>query len=80
MKLPPSPLNLVRESLAARLGAHEIGALIALFISAALILGFGVLAEEVVEGDTQHFDNAVLMLFRTAGDPSTLLGPPWLEE
>ncbi len=64
----------------ARLGAHEIGALVAVFIGAALILGFGVLAAEVVEGDTQQFDEAVLMVFRTAGDKSDLVGPPWFEE
>lgn len=45
-----------------------------------MILLFGLLAEEVMEGDTQQLDVAVLMVFRTAGNPAELLGPPWLEE
>ena len=62
------------------LGKREIGALIAVFAGAALILGFGLLASEVVEGDTKHFDIAILMAFRTPGSPADLLGPPWIEE
>ena len=69
-----------RRSIAARLGAREVGAIVALFIGAALILGFGMIAEEVVEGDTQRLDRAVLMALRTAGDPTDLIGPPWFEE
>lgn len=64
----------------ATLGAREVGALIALFVGAALILGFGLLASEVAEGDTKQFDMAVLMAFRTPGQPADLLGPPWVEE
>jgi undecaprenyl-diphosphatase len=52
----------------------------AFFVSAALILGFGLLASEVVEGDTKHFDMAVIMAFRTPGNPADLFGPPWVEE
>ncbi|MBP1181456.1 phosphatase PAP2 family protein [Methylobacterium sp. PvR107] len=36
------------------------------------------MAEEVSEGDTQSFDRQVMLLFRHAGDPGQLLGPPWL--
>lgn len=64
----------------ATLGAREVGALIAVFVGAALILGFGLLASEVAEGDTKQFDMAVLMAFRTPGQPADLLGPPWVEE
>jgi len=49
-----------------------------LFLSTALLLLFGWLAEEVSEGDTQSFDRRVILLFRHAGDPGQLLGPPWL--
>ncbi|MDP4003547.1 phosphatase PAP2 family protein [Methylobacterium sp. NEAU K] len=49
-----------------------------LFLSAALLLLFGWLAEEVSEGDTQAFDRRIILLFRHAGDPANLLGPPWL--
>lgn len=64
----------------AAMGAREVGALVAVFVGAALILGFGLLASEVAEGDTKHFDMEVLMAFRTPGHRADLLGPPWVEE
>jgi len=38
------------------------------------------IAEEVVEGSTHAVDEKLVLLFRTAGDLSDPLGPPWLEE
>ena len=64
----------------ARLGKHEVGAIAALFAGAALILLFGMVADEVVEGDTDRLDRAVLMAFRTAGQPLDPIGPDWFEE
>jgi undecaprenyl-diphosphatase len=64
----------------ARLGRREIGLIAGLFVVAALILGFGLLAEEVVEGDTVAFDRTILLAFRTPGDTANPIGPPWLEE
>jgi undecaprenyl-diphosphatase len=58
----------------------EIGPVGALFVVVALVLGFGALAGEVVEGDTTAFDRHILLLFRDAGDPARLLGPPWFQE
>ena len=43
-----------------------------LLVAGGLVLGFGLLAEEVVEGDTTGFDRAVLMRFAALG---TLLIP-----
>lgn len=37
------------------------------------------LAGEVLEGDTQQFDERILAALRKADDPSTPIGPPWLE-
>jgi len=48
------------------------------FLSAALLLLFGWLAEEVSEGDTQAFDRWIILLFRYKEHPEHLLGPPWL--
>ncbi|MBU1305992.1 MAG: phosphatase PAP2 family protein [Alphaproteobacteria bacterium] len=45
-----------------------------------LLAGFGILADEVAEGDTLSFDNRVLMALRVAGDPQTPIGPSWLAE
>ncbi|HVH37530.1 MAG TPA: phosphatase PAP2 family protein [Sphingomicrobium sp.] len=64
----------------ASLGKHEVGILIAVFICASLLWAFGMIADEVVEGDTHKLDMAILMSLRTAGNPSDLLGPPWFEE
>lgn len=47
---------------------------------AVLLGGFGILADEVVEGDTLSFDNRVLMALRVPGDPQTPIGPAWLAE
>lgn len=47
----------------------------------ALLLGaFAMLTDEVLEGDTLDFDLRILNLFRVAGDPTKLIGPPWLQE
>ena len=37
------------------------------------------LAGEVLEGDTQYFDERILASLRKADDPSTPIGPRWLE-
>lgn len=81
MAKPASLLSRLLTSRAvARLGKHEVGAIVAVFVAAGLLLMFGQIAEEVVEGDTNRLDRAVLMSFRTAGDPSDLIGPDWFEE
>lgn len=38
------------------------------------------LAGEVLEGDTQHFDERILSALRKADDPSMPIGPRWLEQ
>jgi undecaprenyl-diphosphatase len=53
-----------------------VGALFA----AALFTGFGLLADEVTEGDTLNFDTNLLMSLRVPGDPSNPIGPVWFEE
>lgn len=40
----------------------------------------GLLADEVLEGETQSLDMAVLMSLRANGNPADPLGPAWLEE
>ncbi len=76
--MPTTPSR--RIALFAKLGAHEIGGLVALFAGAALVLLFGLLADEVVEGDTDKIDRAVLMAFRTPGTAADPIGPAWVEE
>lgn len=45
-----------------------------------LILAFGVLATEVREGETSAFDEAVLLMFRSAANAAVPIGPAWLPE
>jgi undecaprenyl-diphosphatase len=45
-----------------------------------LALAFFVVAAEVVDGDTQRFDERVLISLRRANDTATPIGPPWLRE
>ncbi|QIB33054.1 phosphatase PAP2 family protein [Ancylobacter pratisalsi] len=52
---------------------------LALIGVAAGLLIFALIADEVVEGETHAFDEAILLAFRTAGDPADPVGPRWLE-
>lgn len=45
-----------------------------------LLITFGLVASEVVEGSTQAFDRQVILAFRSAGDPAVPIGPPWVQE
>jgi undecaprenyl-diphosphatase len=51
-----------------------------LALVAATIWGFAELADEVLEGETHAFDEALLLALRNPADPSDPLGPLWLEE
>ncbi|MFO1037464.1 MAG: phosphatase PAP2 family protein [Geminicoccaceae bacterium] len=53
--------------------------LVAMLMAAAGLWAFFWIAEEVGEGDSASLDRAVLLLFRSAADPTDPLGPPWLE-
>ena len=49
--------------------------IIAALVVAALVGAFGLLADEVLEGDTLNFDLAILNWFRVPGDPTQMIGP-----
>jgi undecaprenyl-diphosphatase len=53
---------------------------VCLALVAVLIGGFGFVADEVIEGSTRRFDNAVTLWFRANGDLSQVIGPMWLQE
>ena len=53
---------------------------ISLFMAGSLLIGFGLLAEQVLEGDTSAFDQAILLAFRSSADPASPIGPAWLQE
>jgi undecaprenyl-diphosphatase len=64
----------------ARAGRSEIWLIAALLLAGCLILGFGLLANEVLEGDTSGFERAIMMAFRSPDNPAEPIGPPWLQE
>lgn len=66
--------------LLAWIGAHEPQALAAMLIIAGAVWAFAELADEVLEGDTADFDEAVLLSLRTADDVTDPIGPGWFEE
>jgi len=43
-------------------------------------LAFGLLAGEVIEGETLPFDRRLLLALRQAGNPGVPIGPSWLPE
>jgi len=53
--------------------------ILTVLLVAAAIWAFAALADEVVEGETHAFDEAVLLAMRTPGDPADPWGPPWFE-
>jgi undecaprenyl-diphosphatase len=57
----------------------EFALLATIFIVVTGLWAFVSLADEIVEGETEAFDRAVLLFFRS-GDPSDPIGPVWLEE
>ena len=62
------------------LAKQELSLLLTLLVLTGGLLAFVALASEVLEGETDAFDRAVLLGFRAAGNPADPLGPPWLEE
>jgi undecaprenyl-diphosphatase len=57
----------------------ELVVLIAALAFVALTLTVFALAGEVMEGDTQAFDERVLRSLRKAGNPAEPIGPAWLQ-
>lgn len=49
-------------------------------LAAALLAAFGMVADEVIEGDTVVFDQTVTSFFRENGNLNDPWGPTWLEE
>ncbi|WP_298272673.1 phosphatase PAP2 family protein [uncultured Bradyrhizobium sp.] len=70
----------LRRWLSASVARQEFGLLLVFLGVAALFLAFGLLAAEVMEGDTAAFDKAILVFFRQPRDMANTIGPLWLKE
>lgn len=57
----------------------ETAPLLGLFLAAALVFIVAKIASEMLEGDFDAFDRAVLLALRQPGDPAQPLGPLWLQ-
>lgn len=68
------------QAILSRLGKHELATLMLIAVVAGGTWGFAELADEVFEGDTQSFDQSVLISLRSSGDPDDPVGPQWVEE
>ncbi len=58
----------------------ELGVLAAIFVGALSVLCFGLLTSEMVEGETEGFDKAVLLAFRDPANVANPIGPSWLAD
>jgi undecaprenyl-diphosphatase len=58
----------------------EIWHLTPVLIIAVLLFAFGLIAQEVIEGEPLVLDRIVLLAFREPGNPSMPSGSPWLQE
>ncbi len=58
----------------------EVWTLMTVLAIAGLVLAFGHIAEEVIEGDATKFDQTILLFFRSVDDLSDPIGPSWVEE
>lgn len=61
-------------------GGHELSVLLGALAVVIGTWGFIGLADEVLEGDTQAFDTAVLRMLRQPDNPEVPIGPKWLRE
>ena len=63
-----------------RAGKAEFRTLATLLLVVALLLVFGVVANEMNEGETRAFDNAVLLAMRNPANRADPIGPRWFED
>ena len=60
-----------------REGRFEVLVLTGLLLAVAGLWIFGAVAAEVMDGDTQKFDNRILLALRRPGDLAVPIGPGW---
>jgi undecaprenyl-diphosphatase len=61
-------------------GKGEFRALATLLLVVTLLLTFGLVANEMKEGETRAFDNAILLAMRNDANHRDPIGPRWFEE
>jgi undecaprenyl-diphosphatase len=77
-KQQPTPIH--RWISVIRGGKAEFRTLATLLVVVALTLIFGLVANEMREGETRAFDNAILLAMRSDTNHADPIGPKWFEE
>ena len=67
-------------ALIGRVARLERSILLGVILGAAALFAFAKLANEVFEGSTRAFDEYLLLVLRTPGNPADPIGPIWFEE
>jgi undecaprenyl-diphosphatase len=80
MPAPRALLSDVRRWLAWAVAHKHFMLLLLSAVVATGVWGFVELADEVMEGETQRFDERAIRALRRADDPAVPLGPTWLHE
>lgn len=57
----------------------EFNTLVAFLVISGMLFAFAKIADEMAEGETVHFDEAILLALRQPGDLARPVGPWWLE-
>jgi len=68
-----SPVQLLR------IARREIGAVAIVLVGTLCLLGFLAIQDEMREGETAAFDQAILLALRVPGDTAQPIGPLWLQ-
>lgn len=75
----PRKVSKIREAVR-WLASHELAVLLAVLVVVAGTWGFAVLAEEVLKGRSQSFDEWAVRCLRQQENSAALIGPVWLTE
>ncbi len=62
------------------IGRHELAVLLSFFLIVGGVWLTVELADDVIDGQTQEVDVAILMALREGSDADNPIGPPWVEE
>ncbi len=73
-------MNRILAGLRSLVRTTGLGLLIALLVLVCATWGFFAVASEVLEGETQSFDERIVLAARNPADPSRVLGPPFATE
>ena len=78
MRVLADPKRILEHRLLARVRRYEAVVLLAFGSVCVGLFAFVQLLHETSEGETRHFDEAILLALRQSGDPALPIGPSWM--